>query len=287
MRVKEYDKVEEFLCEVENFLREDEVVNNLPLGILNSLKGNPSAYGEQQLFLGLVKKEGRITLTAVRTPPRNIILAGENDPHSLKMMVDYLLKNDHSIPGVIGLKSISRCFAQKWSLQTSSPFILEMKQRIYKLEEPNDVEISCGRLRPACDDDLQLLSKWIIDFTKEAVNEDISEENAFKNAKKKINEGRAFIWQTEQPVSMAWIGRFTGSTVAISGVYTPEQFRNRGYATSIVYTLSRMCLRKGFTCTLYTDLLNPTSNSIYRKIGYEPAADSLEYSFKDGSRQYR
>ena len=34
-----------------------------------------------------------------------------------------------------------------------------------------------------------------------------------------------------------------------------------------------------FICSLYTDLSNPTSNSIYTKIGYVPIGDALELDF--------
>jgi hypothetical protein len=69
--------------------------------------------------------------------------------------------------------------------------------------------------------------------------------------------------------------------MTVGGVYTPPELRNRGYATSCVAELSRNILQSGKEfCTLYTDLANPTSNSIYMKIGYKPVCDSVEYAFK-------
>ena len=48
-----------------------------------------------------------------------------------------------------------------------------------------------------------------------------------------------------------------------------------------VAELSRNILQSGKEfCTLYTDLANPTSNSIYMKIGYKPVCDSVEYTFE-------
>jgi predicted GNAT family acetyltransferase len=32
-------------------------------------------------------------------------------------------------------------------------------------------------------------------------------------------------------------------------------------------------------CFLYTDLANPTSNKIYRAVGYEPVGDAEDYAF--------
>ncbi|MGI6617918.1 MAG: GNAT family N-acetyltransferase [Saccharofermentanales bacterium] len=64
-------------------------------------------------------------------------------------------------------------------------------------------------------------------------------------------------------------------------VYTSPYFRGKGYASSILAQLSQMALDKGFKkCALYTDLSNPTSNSIYTKIGDVPVCDSLVLKFE-------
>ena len=70
---------------------------------------------------------------------------------------------------------------------------------------------------------------------------------------------------------------------AIGGVYTPPDCRNRGYASACVAELSRRLLDEGRAfCCLYTDASNPTSNSIYQKIGYKLVADSSHYAFEEG-----
>jgi predicted GNAT family acetyltransferase len=97
-----------------------------------------------------------------------------------------------------------------------------------------------------------------------------------------IEEGRLYLWCDKVPVSMAWKARPTKSGVVVSGVYTPPEHRRRGYATCCVAALSQRLLDTGYTyCTLYTDLANPTSNSIYRKIGYQPVCESMMYRFED------
>jgi predicted GNAT family acetyltransferase len=45
-----------------------------------------------------------------------------------------------------------------------------------------------------------------------------------------------------------------------------------------VAALSQLLLHRGFElCVLYTDLSNPTSNSIYTRIGYRPVRDFLMF----------
>ncbi len=45
--------------------------------------------------------------------------------------------------------------------------------------------------------------------------------------------------------------------------------------------LSRRQLDAGHQCVLYTDLANPTSNSIYRRLGYEAISEVVRYAFRD------
>lgn len=76
-----------------------------------------------------------------------------------------------------------------------------------------------------------------------------------------------------------WTGR-TPRGVRITCVYTPPQFRRRGYASNLVAHLSQQLLDEGRSfCFLNTDLANPTSNSIYQKIGYQPTSDSEIWEF--------
>jgi predicted GNAT family acetyltransferase len=67
--------------------------------------------------------------------------------------------------------------------------------------------------------------------------------------------------------------------VRLSGVYTPPEKRKHGYAAACVHALSKHLRDRGYRCILYTDLGNPTSNSIYRRIGYKAVAEALRYRF--------
>ncbi|PYX31650.1 MAG: GNAT family N-acetyltransferase, partial [Acidobacteria bacterium] len=67
--------------------------------------------------------------------------------------------------------------------------------------------------------------------------------------------------------------------VRLSGVYTPPEKRKHGYAAACVHALSKDLRGREYRCILYTDLGNPTSNSIYRRIGYRAAGEALGYRF--------
>ena len=88
------------------------------------------------------------------------------------------------------------------------------------------------------------------------------------------------LWVDEEPVSMAGFPAHTRNGVRIGYVYTPEARRRRGYATTLVAELSSHALDLGFShCVLYTDLANPTSNRIYRSVGFRPLQDVMDVEF--------
>lgn len=58
-------------------------------------------------------------------------------------------------------------------------------------------------------------------------------------------------------------------------MFTPREHRGHGYASGLVAAVSARVRDIGHRCTLYTDPRNPTSNSIYRAIGYHAIEEAL------------
>ena len=95
------------------------------------------------------------------------------------------------------------------------------------------------------------------------------------------NDAGMWLWEDGgRPVSVSGYGGATPNGIRIGPVYTPPELRGRGYATTLVSEQSRWLLSTGRTlCFLYTDLDNPTSNALYRRIGYRMVAESGEVRF--------
>ncbi|MEV4678910.1 GNAT family N-acetyltransferase, partial [Actinomadura sp. NPDC049382] len=66
----------------------------------------------------------------------------------------------------------------------------------------------------------------------------------------------------------------------IAPVYTPDEHRRRGYGAAVTAAATRAALDVGAEdVVLFTDLANPTSNGVYRRIGYRPVEDRVVLSF--------
>ncbi len=125
---------------------------------------------------------------------------------------------------------------------------------------------------------------WAAAFSEEAVGEPPS-ANLRERTTDRIRSGGLFLWDDDGPVSMAATTRPTASGISIGAVYTPPEHRNRGYATSCVAGLCEQLLLAYKFCVLYTDLSNPTSNAIYKAIGFREYCDSVQYSFSYQERE--
>ena len=154
-----------------------------------------------------------------------------------------------------------------------------MRQRIHELRVLEYGDHPNGKFRPATMDDIDRVEAWTNAFQEECFGSIGPEEGAAK-AKSMIENGKLYFWEDPLPVAMAGLIRSTKRGVSISYVYTPPEFRRNGYASALVASLSGLALKSGKAfCTLYADLSNPTSNSIYQRVGYRAVADVIDVTF--------
>jgi predicted GNAT family acetyltransferase len=154
-----------------------------------------------------------------------------------------------------------------------------MQQRVYGLSEVRSIRLSPGKLRRAGEPDKQLVARWVAEFQEDVFGQ--ADDGAMAaRAARQVDRGEVYLWEDGEPVSIAAACRPAGRTVTIGLVYTPPHLRNHGYASSCVATLCELLLKSGYRhCTLYTDVSNPTSNSIYKRIGFTRVCDSADYAF--------
>ena len=280
MNVKEYHSPSEILKKCGPALREKEAENCLPLGIL--MKFAKTGIGSQNPSMALVEENGKTRLLLLITPPHNLIIRhfGGDLGAGLSAAARYLSEHDWKLPGAIGERRTIEAFSDLYCATANRTATISMEQKVYKCTEVNDLPDSPGKLHLATNADLELLSRWLYVFTQEAVPEEANIETQRERSREYINSSTAFIWQDGTPVSMALAARPMDHGISMAGVFTPKMHRNRGYATTCVLNTTKRLLNSGYDfCTLYTDLSNPTSNSIYQKIGYIPIEESIMVSF--------
>lgn len=281
-----YNTAKDFLQASQSLLEEKEAENNLILGLAATLIRDITYYGNYPPLFISVQDNAECVCACLQTPPKNLIIyaAEESINSSIQELCHYLIDQHIEIPGIIGPKRSVLKFNEIWTSMNVVSSTVQMNQMVYKLENLNQIPLSSGKLRQAVDSDVDLIVDWIGKFHVEAMLP-ISTDEAAELVGKKIQEGAFYFWETEKPVSMAGWTRPTQNGVTIAYVYTPLDYRGKGYATSCVAKLSELLLSKYSFCSLFTDLSNPTSNSIYQKIGYKAIDHVLQCTFiKNGER---
>lgn len=275
MKVRHLQDPAVFLDAALQLLLQDEARHNLMLGIAGTLRDDPGRYPEHRLWL--VEADGEVTGAALRTPPFNLVLARPRDDEALRVLAAGL---DDEPPGVTGALPEAETFAGLWP----TPGRVRMRQGLYALERVEPVDGVPGRIRDASLADRALLLDWFHAFAEEALPEqDFDEDQAARGIEHRLTaEGTGHVlWEDGDPVSFAGFGGQTPNGVRIGPVYTPPEYRRRGYASALTAELSARLLAGGRRfCFLYTDLANPTSNRIYERIGYERVCESAEIVFE-------
>jgi predicted GNAT family acetyltransferase len=195
-------------------------------------------------------------------------------PDVTAAFVDAISATDASLPGVIGEAGTASRFAGQWTERRKSAARPLDGQRVYEIAQVVQEQRVEGRLRKATRDDRDLLISWMRGFQADT-GEVGGSDPAYV-----VDRRQFWTWDDGEPVSMAANTEPVEGVVRVQAVYTPPENRNRGYAGACVGELSKLLLAGGHRCMLYTDLGNPTSNSIYRRLGYRSVAEVLRYRFE-------
>jgi len=282
VRLQRFDAAADFHAQAEAFLARREAEHNLLLGICAGLIAHPERT-ERPPYLATVDHEGEVVVAAVMTPPRAPVLSLLAAPEALALLAADLYAFDPARPGVLGPASVSLAFAAEWQRLSGRSYHKRFAQRIYQLEAVMPVTGVPGRLRRAEQADRDLVTRWILAFSAEAMGES-DPRGAERAVDSRLDSATAglYLWENGNggPVSLAGYSGPTPRGIRVGPVYTPPASRGHGYASACVAALSQLLLDGGRRyCFLFTDLANPTSNRIYQQIGYRPVCDVDEYRF--------
>ncbi len=280
MKLHQFEDANLFYHQVKDYLLEDELLHNLQLGIIKNLINNPENC-KIKPYLSAVEQNGNIIAVVMMTIPYNLLLSRVKDSKAIDIIIEDLQQQYESLTNINAPVIESQAFAEQWCLSTGQSYQLRALRifKLEKVEQPSQVQ---GSLRLATENDKQLLISWFNAFNSEALGKKSSDLDSESWVDRVLQKQKAYLWDSEIPVSIACSTRSTPNGVGINMVYTPPEHRKKGYASACVAALSQTLLDKGYKfCFLFTDLSNPTSNKIYQKIGYKPVADWNNYSFSD------
>ena len=271
MRIERIEDPAAFFRAAGPFLEAREAQHNLLLGFRARLEQDPTWFGgDPRLFL-LLDEAGDVAGAATQTPPFGVVLSELDDDGAAEAFAERFVADGLDVPSVLGPVARSRAFAGRWAELTGGSVEVGIEQRIFQATHVDHPDGVPGAMRAYELSDRELALAWIQAFFEEALP-----GSPEADAERHVDERAADTWLWEvdgKVVALAGRAGETPNGARVGPVYTPPELRGHGYASALTAALTAHLLeRKGF-CFLFTDLANPTSNSIYQRIGYRPVTD--------------
>lgn len=272
------DDVERYAGQVWDLLVADPAEHTVALTVIESLRAGQRWSDERMLFGwydGAAGGRGAVSMT----PPFELLLAAVPED-ATGALVTALRGERVPVPGVNGEPATVDRFAAAWTAGTALRSRTAMEQRLYALGGLRPPDAPAGGARRAAAGDLELAVCWFHAFAAETGTPAAGAERTLPD---RIAAGRVWLWEDAAGTPVALAGRSpTAAGVArIAPVYTPPERRRRGYGAAVTAACTADALRGGADgVVLFTDLANPTSNAIYRQIGFRPLGDRRVVRFE-------
>ncbi len=260
------------LAAAETFLSDDPVANNIVLWLLADRISRPLDGN-----YWWVTDNGTTVAFAIQTPVGNSgIVIGSTD--AVESLVAEIHASAPDLPGMLGETQLAALFAARWAEATHQAAAPVEHQRLHMLEKVHAPADVSGALRRAADTDVGMLGPWMSAFYDEVgtpLNRD-----PFAALQPELDAGWVWLWENDEPVSLAIATQPAGGVSRVRCVFTPPEHRGRGYAAAVTAGASLGALAAGAKwCVLYTQLTNPTASAVYHRIGYRAVGERLSYRF--------
>jgi GNAT superfamily N-acetyltransferase len=271
--------LDEFEAHAGDFLRARPTENTLLLTTMDYVKTRGiHAYGDNDPMYGWWESPDATVLGAfLRTPPYPVLVSSVADD-----AVESLLDIVATMGRVNAERRLAEDLAARWLARSGEPCQIDRQTRLFRLDRlvpPRPAPAGLSRLAEPTD--RELLVSWYGLFGSE-VGEEHANLSTVVDAR--IEYGGLVLWQDGGiPVCMAGRSQPEAGTIRVGPVFTPVEFRRRGYASALTADISQRALELADEVVLFTDLANPTSNAIYQRLGYRPIEDRVWVSMPNAA----
>jgi len=268
------DDVEAYAAAVDGFLDAAPASRNLLRGLIDTARQGALTWTAAPGFWWIDAAD-QVVGCATWTPPYPMAVSTLPDRAAAELLRsarDRAQQIGVALPGVNGPRPAAEAVAAAWTDATGHGTTLQMAELLHEAGVLVEPARPPGAMRTAGAADVDVCLEWTLAFVVESgvMSGDQSRMRAV--VEHTLSGGRCHLWDVDgEPVSMV-AHQPHAPVVRIGPVYTPPQHRTRGYARRLTYEVTRRLLDTPGVdrASLYTDVANPVSNSIYRQIGYLP-----------------
>ena len=266
MQIQRYTDPEAFRADTDAFLLAKAASCSHMYSTTRGLTSEQVA--QRQLWLARLHQNGVTCGAAVITtpPPLRLLAFTAIDDEAIELVVQALAQDGVRPEALTGEVDAAYRIAARLGMRASE----RVRLGNHTLDVAPAIPPCTGRMRVATPDDYALVLEWEDAFIHECnmLYDRPSLERAISD---RLHAPMPLEWLWEvggAPVAKA-LGRPSAPIARIGMVYTLPGQRGKGYAGALVGNLSAALQGQGCDRVfLATDMANPTSNAVYRRLGY-------------------
>lgn len=270
MEIERCRNAQEFLEVTGAYRTEKPLTTNVLGSVATNVVATPHLY---EAYWWWIARQGETVVgAAMRTSPHYLWL-GPMPLEAAASLATAVAIEDDALPGIVGSESVCSSFLRSYAHtgSTGSKRISQLGREDF-LQTIDELQLSNvdGALESLSDATLTTAVQWSRAFSEEIENDtDLNLPDYVERVRKR----KLYFWRSnEQLVSMAGCASTVitpaGSITRIGPVYTPPKLRRQGFAGAVTGAVTALVLESGARAILFSDALNPTSNHVYRKLGY-------------------
>lgn len=192
------------------------------------------------------------------------------------LITDVIQFSQIEIQRLVGPPELVSSLAEHWSKKWNYKVAAAIHWNVGRLDRPiRQSQNVRGFMRRASSDDSALVEKWAREYA--------TEKPSFLDIPRfmdlKLRKGDLFLWDDDGPSSLATVSGKTRQGVRISAVFTPNELRGQGYASSIVTELGAQLLNTGYEFVVLTWRKGADEGRIYERLGFVSAGVRGSYIF--------
>lgn len=282
MRIELLTSAKEFLVRTQSLRAGDPFRTNI-LGSVATAVADGSLTYDACLWWVLIDNQSEVIGAAMRTAPHGMVLS-PMPVNAISELARAVSLQDDELPSVSGPTAVVEKFIDEYrktqSRGSTRRAEKEEQHLLYALSQLSIPSVN-GVMTTASLNDYKLLLNWYLEFGQDT---GVFMPNPEGSIKAGLGRNSYRFWMVEgEKVCLAGhsplVDTSAGTIARIGPVYTPPEHRRNGYAGALTANLSQELVSQGAKVMLYTDALNPTSNSIYRRIGYQMIDNNALYKF--------
>lgn len=274
-RIHLHSDARAFLAHAGPWLKLAEVEHAMPLQSARAACMDDSHF-QKPLYWATIEEGEEIVGCAFRTPPYRLGITAL-PLETIPALIESVGAIYCSLSGVAGPEPAASAFASAWTALRGGSWAVRARQRLlaHRAIVPTDQPPS-GELRLASSADALLAQQWGQSFAHETGLPGLDGALIARLIPARL----LYFWDDGTPRCMLGVLRETRDAAAIGVLYTPPEFRDRGYATASVAAFSRRLLERGMSQSYFClDPSNPAADSICWRLGYATVQETADIDF--------